>query len=141
MPTNTKFTQRNVAAGRTSASLDNPYAKSKDYLSLSTGTVKKEKTPSKMPKTPSASVTSTTVVVKPATTASANKVKEAKAANKLKKIEARGNKRADVIAGTRERKKMNPERIAAMTGALGGVLTVFDQAKKSLSKKPKNDGE
>ena len=128
-----KFTQRNLAAGRTSASLDNPYTKSKDYLSLNTATIKKEKSPSKMPKTPSAEVTTTTVVVKPAS--SANKVKEAKAANKLKKIEARGNRKAEVIAGTRERKKMNPERIAAMTGALGGVLTVFDQAKKSLSRK------
>lgn len=136
-----KFTQRNLAAGRTSASLDNPYTKSKDYLSLNTGTIKKEKSPSKMPKTPSAEVTTTTVVVKPSSTSSANKVKEAKAANKLKKIEARGNRKAEVIAGTRERKKMNPERIAAMTGALGGALGLFDQAKKSLSKKPKNDGE
>lgn len=123
-----KFTQRNMAAGRTSASLDNPYTKSKDYLSLNTGTIKKEKSPSKMPKTPSAEVTTTTVVVKPAS--SANKVKEAKASNKLKKIEARGNRKAEVIAGTRERKKMNPERIAAMTGALGGALGLFDQAKK-----------
>lgn len=132
MPNERKFTQRNLAAGRTSASLDNSYAKSKDYLSLSTGTIKKEKTPAKMPKTPSASVTTTTVVVKP--TASANKIKDVKASNKLKKLEARGNKRAEIIAGTRE-KKFNPERAVAITSALGGALTVFDQAKKSLSKK------
>ena len=131
----TKFEQRNSSAGKqSSASLANPYSKSKDYLSLSTGSIKKEKTPAKMPKSPAvvATTTTTTAVVKPTTS---NKVKEMKAANKLKKLEARGNKRADIIAGTREKKKMSVEKAAAITGALGGALGLFDQAKKSFSKK------
>lgn len=136
MPTNTKFTQRNSAAGRTSASLENPYTKSKDYLSLSTGTIKKGKTPSKVSPT---EVKTTNMVVNPAL--SSNTVKDMKTSNKLKKMEARGNRRAEVIAGTRDRKKINPERIAAVTGMLSGALGLFEQTKKSFSKKNKNNGE
>lgn len=141
MPKETKLTKKTTST-RPSASLSNPYSKSKDYLSLSTGSVKKESSPSRVPSTSSTSSVSSSAPAKPSSAPSTSSVKSAsnqrrelKNENKLKKIQARGNKRADIIAGTREGKKINAEKMAATTGALGGVLTLFDQARKSFSNK------
>lgn len=142
------------SVSNSNASLSNPFTK-KSNMGLSTPTIKRtgvSSTPT--PSSSKPAVNNVTMPTSIAQKSAKEKRKEMKSnfksssanarqENKLKKLESRlenkttnqeakAKKKADIIAGTRERGIAN--KVVAGTAAAAGLLTLAEQVKKAFSK-------
>jgi hypothetical protein len=152
-----KFKKSSISINKSNATLLSPPWVKKSPISLTTPTIKRPGVSSYTPSTSSSSpavnnVTTPTSVPKKTNREKRKEMKsdysymsaDKKQENRLKRLEnrlenkttkqeAKAKKKADIIAGTRERNITN--KVIAGTGAAAGLLTLAEQARKAFSKK------